>query len=213
MICQADKGTLFLDEIGELDPQGQAKLLRVIETKDVFAVGSGRGRRCDVRFVAATNRDLSPDSDGPLREDLFYRLCVGHIYVPPLRGCHGQILALIDLFVQDQNRCQNRNVVGFDKGAEQLLVSYDWPGNVRELRNMVEATFVNAEGPVFGVDDIPVYHNARLTRSAGDLKADAAKLLAALKASNGNKALAACYLRCSRTTVYRQLNRISKNCD
>src|SRR3546814_19457094 len=79
----ADKSTLFLDEIGELDDQNQAKLLRVIEPKEVFAVGGHRGMRCDVRFMAPTTRDVSPESDGPLRDDLFYRHCVGDVTVQP----------------------------------------------------------------------------------------------------------------------------------
>src|SRR3546814_9847785 len=102
--------------------------------------------RCDVRFMAATNRDVSPESDGPLRDDLFYRLCVGYVHVPPLRGRHGQIRKLVNVFVAEQNHCQCRQVVGFDARALELLLEYDWPGNIRELHNVVEATFVNADG-------------------------------------------------------------------
>jgi transcriptional regulator with PAS, ATPase and Fis domain len=205
LICLADKGTLFLDEIGDLDPQGQAKLLRVVETKEVVPVGAGRGRLCDVRFVAATHRDLDLESGAPLREDLFYRLCVGHVHVPPLRGRHGHIRQLLALFVHEQNRRHRRQVKGFDPEAEELLVNHRWPGNIRELKNLVEATFVNADGPLFHIGDIPECHNRRLTGSSDPVRSDLAHLLATLKACNGNKALAARRLHCSRATLYRRL--------
>src|SRR3546814_3834375 len=107
-----------------------------------------------------------------------------------------------------RSHCQCRQVVGFDARALELLLEYDWPGNIRELHNFVEATFVNADGPVFRLDDIPDYHSTRMTRSAMHPRADAAHLLEALKASNGNKALAARFLKCSRTTLYRRLEKL-----
>src|SRR3546814_8602873 len=93
--------------------------------RSVFAVCGNRGMRCDVRFMAATNRDVSPESDGPLRDDLFYRLCVGYVHVPPLRGRPGQIRKLVNVFVAEQNHCQCRQVVGFDARALELLLEYE----------------------------------------------------------------------------------------
>lgn len=208
-IRMAENGTIFLDEIAELDQRGQAKLLRVVETKEITAVGSGEAQGCNVRFMAATHCSLEPGGENALREDLFYRLGVGQVHVPPLRGQHALIRKLMLRFVAENNKALGRAVTGFDRNAMALLCEHAWPGNIRELRNLVEATFVNCEADVFGIEAIPEIHRSRLAVAGPHERlSDAAELLKALKASKGNKAQASRYLKCSRTTLYRRLNRL-----
>jgi DNA-binding NtrC family response regulator len=143
----ADGGTLFLDEISEAPPGVQVKLLRVLQDREFERVGGQDTLRVDVRLVAATNRDLAAEvKAGRFREDLYYRLSVVRISLPPLRGRREDIPLLAESFLREFNRDHGRKVTGMTRGMLERLVSYPWPGNVRELRNHVEGMVVFADG-------------------------------------------------------------------
>ena len=152
----ADTGTLFLDEVGEIPPATQVKLLRVLEERDVTRVGGSQTIPVDVRVVAATNRPLREHVDeGAFRADLFYRLNVLNVYLPPLRERREDIPLLVRQFVTEFSALHDREFNGISADALALLVEYQWPGNVRELRNLVESMVVLAHGREIGADDIP----------------------------------------------------------
>ena len=143
LIEEADGGTLFLDEIGDVSPAMQAKLLRVIQEKDFMAVGSTRPRSVDVRFVAATNKDLTVEvAEGRFREDLYYRLNVITIELPPLRERREDIEPLALHFLDTYTRRMKKHIRGIAPDALKLLNDYDWPGNVRELENVIERAVI-----------------------------------------------------------------------
>ncbi len=149
LFSEADGGTLFLDEIGELPPAAQVKLLRVLQEGEIRPVGENRSERVDVRVLAATLRDLGRLVErGEFREDLYYRLNVVNVRVPPLRERPGDIILLARAFLSRFNRELNREppVLGFSLEAESLMASYGWPGNVRELENAMERAVLLAEG-------------------------------------------------------------------
>ncbi|HEX4477317.1 MAG TPA: sigma-54 dependent transcriptional regulator [Polyangiaceae bacterium] len=152
----ADTGTLFLDEIGELPLGLQVKLLRVLEDEMIRRLGETKDIKVDVRIIAATHRDLLAETKaGRFREDLFYRLNVLLIHVPPLRDRREDIPLLIDYFVSRNNTRLRSNIVGIDSEARRLLFEYGWPGNVRELENTVERAMVLSEGDQIVVTDLP----------------------------------------------------------
>ena len=152
----ADKGTLFIDEIGDFELSSQAKLLRALENSTVTPVGSNREQTVDVRVVAATSRDLFEMlSDGTFREDLYYRLNVVRIALPPLRDRREDIRPLVHNFLAECCEQQNRPLLQIDQTLIQYLESFDWPGNVRQLRNCIESMVVMAARDVLTVDDIP----------------------------------------------------------
>ena len=152
----ADTGSLFLDEIGEIPPSTQVKLLRVLEEREVTRVGGGQAIPVDVRVVAATNRPLREHvEEGAFRADLFYRLNVLSVYLPPLRERRDDIPLLVRRFVTEFSAMHDREFNGITGEALELLVEYPWPGNVRELRNLVESMVVLAHGREIVADDIP----------------------------------------------------------
>ncbi|MFN7134251.1 MAG: sigma-54-dependent transcriptional regulator, partial [Myxococcales bacterium] len=143
----ADEGTLFLDEIGEISPSLQVKLLRVLQTKEFERVGGTQTLKIDVRIVAATNRDLAAEvKAGRFREDLYYRLNVVAVTLPPLRDRKGDIPALVNHFLQKYCDAYGKTVRGLAPGTLNALLSHDWPGNVRELENAVERAVVLCQG-------------------------------------------------------------------
>ena len=155
-IVYADHGTLFLDEVGDMPLATQAKLLRVIETREVQPVGGNQLQKVDIRLLAATNRDLKQMvKEGKFREDLMYRLAVVSVELPPLRERKSDIPLLIDHYVGELSRAHGRSVRGITPEARSALLRYDWPGNVRELRNALENMVLLARGEVLGVEDIP----------------------------------------------------------
>jgi DNA-binding NtrC family response regulator len=159
----ADTGTLFLDEIGDTPPSTQVKLLRVLEELEVTRVGGTQAIHVDVRVIAATNRPLREAVEaGAFRSDLYYRLNVLTIYLPPLRERKEDIPLLVRRFIQEFSAQHDREFRGISSEAMQLLVDYPWPGNVRELRNLVESMVVLSPGHEIGPDDIP-----RQIRDAG----------------------------------------------
>jgi len=152
----ADGGTLFLDEIGEISANIQVKLLRVLETRSFFRVGGAQPINVDVRVVAATNRSLRDSVQlGEFREDLFYRLNVLNIYLPPLRERRGDIPLLVRRFIREFAQLHDRSFRGITPEAMDVLVNAPWPGNVRQLRNLIESMVVLAPGSEIRASDIP----------------------------------------------------------
>ena len=157
LIESAVGGTLFLDEIAELSLEMQAKLLRVLESRVLRRVGGTHDIHLDIRLITATNADLSERViSGSFRKDLYYRINVVPLTIPPLRERTEDIPALLYLFLHQYNRAFGTSVSSFDKEALDLLMRYTWPGNVRELRNFVERTTALAQGETIGKDDIPI---------------------------------------------------------
>jgi len=169
----AHGGTLFLDEIGEMPRSLQAKLLRALQDREVTPVGGGSPIPVDVRVVAATHRDLDAMiEDGRFREDLFYRLDVVSIEIPPLRARREDIPALAEHFRREVNAREGRSVPGFALDVMQRLSNYDWPGNVRELENFVERAVVIARTRMVVTKDLPAHMRTEvldLERAARDL--------------------------------------------
>ncbi|MEL6712944.1 MAG: sigma-54 dependent transcriptional regulator, partial [Planctomycetota bacterium] len=155
-VAYADGGTLFLDEIGDMPLSTQAKLLRVLEAREVVQVGGNEPRKVDIRLVAATNRDLREMvAAREFREDLFHRLQVVEINLPPLRERAGDVPLLVDHFIAEFRELHGRDVNGITPEARALLSRYPWPGNVRELRNAIENMVLLAAGTTLEVDDVP----------------------------------------------------------
>jgi two-component system response regulator HydG len=210
----ANGGTVFLDEIAELPVDLQAKLLRAIQEKEIRPVGSSRRVRVDVRIIAATNRDLETAvAEGSFRKDLFFRLNVVSIKLPPLRERAVDIPLLVEHFLEKYNRA-GQTAKSFSDEAVALLMSYDWPGNVRELENCIERAVALSSGPVMGISDLPssmhqpaagapTSSSAPSIRPIADLERDA--LMNALSQLHGDKLLAAKLLGIGKTTLYRKL--------
>jgi transcriptional regulator with GAF, ATPase, and Fis domain len=153
----ADGGTIFLDEVGTLDPQLQIKLLRVLQEREFERVGDHRTVSVDVRVIAATNMDLEEEvRQGNFREDLYYRLNVVTLNLPPLRNRREDIPRLIDYFLDKYNRENNRNLSKLSRGVLNTLLRYPWPGNVRELENAIERAVVMSTGEEFTEDLLPL---------------------------------------------------------
>lgn len=211
----ADGGTLFLDEIGEITPNVQVKILRVLEERQFERVGGQVTIDVDVRVVAATNRDLQQMvEEGSFREDLFYRLYVVALTIPPLRDRPGDIPLLIQHFLSELAEENGKELEGLTPDAHTLLSHYAWPGNVRELRNAVERMVVLARGKKLTVRDIPIaIKEATPHRGHGkpahemSLEDAEKKLIEqALRAHNHNRTKAAEQLGISRRTLHRKLN-------
>jgi two-component system response regulator AtoC len=154
---EADGGTLFLDEIGELPGQLQVKLLRVLQEGEIRRIGESKPIQIDVRIVAATVKDLSKEvNEGHFREDLFYRLNVLPIHIPPLRERKEDIPLLIQHFIGKYNKTMNKNVADVDHNALDTLMNYKWYGNVRELENTIERAIVLSEKNNIGLENLPI---------------------------------------------------------
>ncbi|HEY6003489.1 MAG TPA: sigma-54 dependent transcriptional regulator, partial [Anaeromyxobacter sp.] len=152
----ADGGTLFLDEIGDISPALQIKLLRVLQQKEFERVGGTQTIKVDVRLVAATNRDLAAEvKGGKFREDLYYRLNVVAVTLPPLRQRKGDIPALVSHFIDKYAKAYGKEIRGLAPGTLNALLSHDWPGNVRELENVVERAVVLCKASELTADDLP----------------------------------------------------------
>ncbi len=151
----ADGGTLFLDEIGEMAPQTQVKFLRVLEERRYAPVGAPEARPVDVRLIAATNKDLAEEVEvGRFREDLYYRLDVIPIHLPPLRERREDVPLLAGQFLARYARTMRKNVAALSKEAMELLLAYDWPGNIRELENVIQRAVALSEGPEIAPQDL-----------------------------------------------------------
>ena len=163
----ADKGTLFLDEIGDLNISMQAKILRALQEREIMRVGGAKPLKVDVRVIAATNRDLEAMvKDGRFREDLYYRLNIIPIVIPPLRNRRDDIPPLVDFFVAKHNAGANRTIKGLTAGARNLIMTYTWPGNVRQLESAIERAILLCEGNEITVEDLPIEIRQEGTSSA-----------------------------------------------
>ena len=212
-IALAAKGTLFLDEIGELSPNVQVKLLRVLQEGEYEPVG-GRTQRAEFRLIAATNRDLHAAVEaGEFREDLFYRLNVIALTSPPLRDRRDDIPLLVDHFLGVYCEKNNKPAMGVERDASEQLVHYDWPGNVRELENVIERAVVLGKGRTLSMDDLPA-PVANAEPSTDQLAFPMGTPLAeierraihdTLRHTSGDKQLAAQLLGISARTIYRKL--------
>jgi DNA-binding NtrC family response regulator len=210
----ANGGTLLLDEIGEIPPQMQVKLLRTLQEKEVRRVGENRSRPINVRVLGATNRDLMAEVNAArFRQDLYYRLRVIELRVPPLRDRREDILPLARLFVSEAAGRTGRKVGGFTPRAAQQLVRYSWPGNVRELENAIEHAVILARTNRIDLEDFPDEVGLALpgAYAPGDLRSldevERDYILAVLQANQGNKQQAAKQLRIGTATLYRKLNK------
>ncbi|MBI5074132.1 MAG: sigma-54-dependent Fis family transcriptional regulator [Nitrospirae bacterium] len=153
---EADGGTVFLDEIGDLSHQLQAKLLRVIDDREIRPLGSVQSKRVDIRLITATNRDLTKSvADGSFREDLFYRINVIRLELPPLRERKDDIIVLADHFLRKYADEIGKEVRRIDNAAAKILLDYHWPGNVRELQNIIERAVLITDGPALLAEHLP----------------------------------------------------------
>jgi DNA-binding NtrC family response regulator len=201
----AGGGTVFFDEIGDMSPHAQAKILRAIESRAVHRLGGNGGTALDIRVIAATNRDLERAvSEGNFRQDLYFRLNVARVHLPPLRERPGDLPALIRHYVAEFNRRLGVTATGFTDEALEQLLTYEWPGNVRELRNVIEATFVTRPQGHISLDHLPEPFRRRLSPGRRPHE-ERDELLSALIASRWNKSKAAERLNWSRMTLYRKL--------
>ncbi|MCA9090224.1 MAG: sigma-54-dependent Fis family transcriptional regulator [Planctomycetaceae bacterium] len=153
----ANGGTLFLDEVGEMPTDTQIKLLRVLEDRKITRVGSNEEKSINVRLVAATNADLKQSmEDGSFRRDLYYRISVVTIFLPPLRDRREDIPLLLEHFLKEFSKLHRKEAQGFSRSARQVLMSFDWPGNIRQLRNVVEGMLALDTDGLLDVDDLPM---------------------------------------------------------
>ncbi len=217
LFVQANGGALFLDEIGELPPALQAKLLRALQTRSVRPVGANDEVPFDVNLITATNRDLeSAVEEGRFREDLYFRINVIHVEMPPLRARGGDVLLLAQHFVDRYAAQAGKRVTGLSPDAAERLLAYVWPGNVRELENCIERAIALTRHETIGLDDLPEKIRG-FQRShvlvAGDDPSELAPLeeverryvLRVMEAVGGSKTLAARVLGIGRKTLYRKL--------
>ncbi len=218
---QANRGTVFLDEIGEMSPIMQAKLLRVIQEREIQRVGSDETIKVDVRILAATNRDLQKDvSSGKFREDLYYRLNVVTLRVPPLRERHEDIPLLAQHFLEKYSEKNRKSIKGFTPLSMDMLLKYDWPGNVRELENAVERAVILGPGDYITEKELPLSITKAYPRAEGvdrptrvrkqpqsldEVEREA--VLAALGAAGGNKSETARVLGITRKTLHKKLRK------
>jgi DNA-binding NtrC family response regulator len=239
LIASADGGTLFLDEIGDMPAEAQAKLLRVLQNRSLTPVGSDRSVTVDVRVVAATNKDLEAMVEaGTFREDLYYRLCVIPVELPPLRERPGDILPLARFFASRAAERHGRRFVGFEPAAERALLEHAWPGNVRQLANVIERAVVlrgdaliqaadlrlgrrerkSGPMPVAALAPEPVPAPAPATSSGEQSTLNLREALEsverslierALKSANGNRTEAAALLGLNRSTLVEKIRKFA----
>jgi two-component system response regulator AtoC len=211
----AGRGTVLLDEVGELTPANQAKLLRVLEERRFERVGSNRSIDLRARVLCATNRDLDARvKEGKFRADLFFRISVVRVSVPPLRERGEDLLLLARHLLADMSQTGLRQVTGFAPDALEAIERYPWPGNVRELRNAIEHAVALGDGPLVAKADLPAGvigrrlqpEDENLIRVPCDLASlEKRAIEAALQEANGNKVKAAAVLGIGRTTLYTKM--------
>ena len=233
---QAEGGTIFLDEIGEISQALQVKLLRVLQEKTIEKVGDNKPVKVDMRIMAATNKDLRELIHRNIfREDLFYRLNVFNIVMPPLRERHLDIPVLIEFFVEKFNKSTSKNIKGVSRDALKLLMDYPWPGNIRELQNAIEHAFVLVRGNLIEVEDLPeeirkgrlaaafketadrqnndlsasVYYAEIFRKNkSGRLKINMEQLKSVLEMHDWNQSKTADYLGISRVALWKKMKKL-----
>jgi DNA-binding NtrC family response regulator len=205
-IKAAHGGTVFLDEVGDMSLYGQSKMLRMVESGEIQRLGRNAGIDVDVRLIAATNRDLETlAGENSFRKDLFFRLAVTSIHLPPLRERKEDLGALLEHYIGFYNRRLGRRVERLSDRAMECLFSYDWPGNVRELKNLIEAAFAELPSPDATLAELPAPMYERSVRMQSAAPGERDRLVGALLATNWNKSRAASKLHWSRMTLYRKL--------
>lgn len=212
----ADGGTIFLDEIGEINPSTQVKILRVLQEREFERVGGEKTIKVDVRVIAATNRNLLEEvKKGAFREDLYYRLNVVHIEVPPLRERKEDIELLALNFLDQFNKEDGRKIEGISSQARKALLSYDWPGNIRELKNSIESSVVLARGNIIQLEDLPAQITSQVAENKSSItidlpvtmeEAERKIILSTIEYCAGNKSRASELLEIGRKTLHRKLN-------
>ena len=215
---EANHGTIFLDEIGEMAYGLQAKLLRVLETGEYIKVGDTKPTKIDVRIVSATNRNLKEEiANSNFREDLYFRLSVFHLHLPPLRERREDIPELATAFLKLFSAKMGKQVKGFDAACQDWMQSYAWPGNVRELRNVIERALIICDDYIT-LDDMPLdFRSSTLSGSAADgddfelAEAEHRHIQRVLQYTKGNKAEAARLLKIGLTTLYRKIEEYGIN--
>jgi DNA-binding NtrC family response regulator len=202
----AHGGTVFLDEIGDMSPYGQSSMLRMMENREIQRLGRVNGLSIDVRIIAATNRNLEKlVEENSFRRDLFFRLAVTSIHLPPLRSRKEDLIALLDYYIQYFNERLGMSVERFTDEAMAFLLAYDWPGNVRELKNLVEATFAELSPDDTLIVELPASFLARCMAFTSASPSEREKLVSALLVTNWNKSKAANRLDWSRMKLYRKM--------
>ena len=211
----ADGGTIFLDEIGDMSPHTQARILRVLQEQEFERVGGSETIRADLHVIAATNKDLRALIQRDLfREDLYYRLCVITLHVPPLRERGGDVELLVDHFVRVFGARYGKPIRGLDPQTRELLLAHTWPGNVRELKNCIERAAIFCEGERIGLEDLPAQYmeleSAPLGRrlQSGFEELNRTLILEALEKSKGKKSTAAELLNINRRTLYNRMRKL-----
>jgi transcriptional regulator with PAS, ATPase and Fis domain len=209
----ANKGTLLLDEVGDISPGMQVKLLRAIQEREIRRVGDNRTRKVDVRIIAATNRDLAlAVANGTFRQDLYYRLKVVELHVPPLRERRDDILPLARILLAGSALWMKRKVTGISPAAADQLLRYGWPGNVRELENTMERAVALGQGTRIELEDLPEEVRqappkpialAGQVQSLEDVERD--YILRVLELNEGNQTHASKQLKIGSATLYRKL--------
>jgi len=213
---EAQGGVLFLDEIGDLSAPLQVKLLRALQEKEIRPVGGDRSFRMDARVITATNKDLNElATQDHFRRDLYYRIAVIPLVIPPLRERSEDILLLAEHFIKKHWKRSKRQQPRLDHAAQKLLLDYSWPGNIRELENAIEHALAMARDPVLAPDDLPVQvvmppradsgGKAQTRLSEKSMDAEKAAIREVLQRNNGNRTLAAKDLGVSRTTLWRKI--------
>jgi transcriptional regulator with PAS, ATPase and Fis domain len=211
----ANRGTLLLDEIGDVSPGMQVKLLRVLQEREIRRVGENKSRPVNVRVLAATNRDLAHGvADGAFRQDLYYRLKVVELYVPPLRDRRDDILPLARVLLADAAVRMAREISGLAPGAADQLLRYEWPGNVRELENAMERAVALTRGNRVELEDLPeeirqAFPKPVVNRGTVQPLSEVEKeyILAVLELNDGNQTRTAEQLRIGSATLYRKLKK------
>jgi DNA-binding NtrC family response regulator len=204
----ADRGTVFLDEIGDMSAYGQAKMLRLIEEGEMQRLGRDDSVPVDLRIIAATNRELENLVETrQFRGDLFFRLNVARIQIPPLRDRKEDVPELIDYYVRHFNHRFGRSVEGLSDEAQDFFMAYDWPGNVRELKNCLEMIFVESTSSTATVAGLPTETRKRFADLQLASCDERTQIIAALAQTNWNKSKAAGKLHWSRMTLYRKIAR------
>lgn len=212
----AEGGTIFLDEIGDVSAAMQARLLRVIEEREYEPLGANTATKADVRIITATNRDLDKlVKDGSFREDLYYRINVVKISLPPLSRRREDIPLLVDHFITRFNRLQGKEIADIDPDVLSVLMTHDFPGNVRELDNVIEHAFIMCRGNVIRLEHLPEYLQPKRSepwvRSAASStlrEAEAYTIVAALERNSWNRAATARELGIHPTTIWRKIRRL-----
>lgn len=216
LIEVADGGTVFLDEIGDMPQAMQIKLLRVIQEREFLRVGGVTPKPVDVRFIAATHRDLKTDTEkGDFRRDLYYRINVVTIHLPPLVQREGDIQLLALHFLTQKNKSMGKDINGIDREAMDLLCAYSWPGNVRELENVIERAIALENGPSIKPDDLPDFirnlsietyrHNPTMVPTLYEQEINYIQWV--LEKTAGNKTKAAKIMGIDRVSLWRKLKR------